>query len=900
MPVDASASDVRSALRFPARAPLAALLVLTLQACSTEDPAPAPGGEADGHGDAADDDAPVPRPPQVPTARLTGPATVVRDAWGRPSIQASSRQDAFFLQGYEMARDRFWHINQLRHFIYGTQAEVWGEAFVEDDILMRGLRVREIAARNAAHYATEHPDTHASLQSFAHGVNAWLADAQAQRNGAQMPTDFSRIPGIYDIAPWSPADTLAVGKALVLSQSFQPDLDLLAFAGNTLMPGTFREMFPFTPLFPTHALEEGPSPDSLLSLGGTARNKDNFGLPQALDDEAARAFIRAIRFLTEATGREDGSNTGGSNAFTVAGSLTASGHAMLCNDTHMPIQLPSVLYPVHLYVDGPDGFEVTGVTAPGAPMILLGNTRDMAWGLTNAYGDVTDLYRESFNDEGTAVFFEGREVPLDIREEVIAVRLADGTLDTSRTATLRHVPHHGPILNDLLPPDIGQTLGQFGFTFSVRWTGFADDTDEFVAFERFLTARNVDEGIEALSYFNGGIMNWHLIDAAGDTAYIPAGPYPERPWDITRRPPYLPLDGEGGEEWGPSIPYAQIPRLVRPTKGYTVSANAAIGPWNMDNEPATGDFYFHHFNDLGTRAHRLTLELERMKAEGPIALDQLLALQVDNLSMFATILVPVLLAETETVCGAAPEGDACRALGLLADWDYRQDADSVPSALFNVWMLHFWWETYIDDMNDLVNQLVATELDNGAGRGTAHFLSGRTPPSGRNYFDDRRTRGVEETAGDMARLALGLALEELGTFFGEEDMSAWRWDRIHQLTWQHVVHPELSVGPRGNGSGLRTVNAADFRLAINGELARIPYQQNEAPQIRWCVELDPAAPTVFGRLNGGVAGHEESPHLADQIDGWLADEPLPVPFGFAAALADAVDTRTFETGFPGE
>ena len=43
---------------------------------------------------------------------LQAPATILVDQWGVPHIQAASERDAFFLQGWNAARDRLWQIGR--------------------------------------------------------------------------------------------------------------------------------------------------------------------------------------------------------------------------------------------------------------------------------------------------------------------------------------------------------------------------------------------------------------------------------------------------------------------------------------------------------------------------------------------------------------------------------------------------------------------------------------------------------------------------------------------------------------------------------------------------------------------------------------------------------------------
>jgi penicillin amidase len=884
-----------------------AALGIATHGCASDDPqSPDSGVQTDATDVAPDTDTSVTESDSVdaeagPGDGLAAAATVYRDQWGVAHIYAENRADLFYLQGYEMARDRLWHLDFLRHFIYGTQSSVFGAEFLEDDLLKRGLGIRAIVERNEANYRENYPDVHAEIEAYTRGVNQYLADAMAGTNGASMPSEFSRIPGEYAMRAWEVYDTLAIAKALLLSQSFQPDLELVAFAGLTLLGDQFRELYPFTPLMPAYALEEEPSSQDDLSTDWRAdgeRDKSRRE-PGYLAPEVVEAFAAAIDSLVRATGRDDISGLGGSNAFAVADDMSTNGHAMLCNDTHMTMDLPSTLYPMHLVVTGEGGFDSFGYDAPGSPYTLIGTNEQVSWALTNAYGDVTDLYREEFSDDGMSVLYNGEFVPLQIIDEPIAVRNPDGSLDESYRTSIRVVPHHGPILNDVLPGDIGATLNNFGFVFSIRWTGFNDQTSELVTFSRMLGAETVGDAIDVFERFDGGVMNLTFADSTGAIAYIPAGPFPQRNWDLTDTPPYLPLPGTGDYEWDARIPYDTIPRLVDPAKGYLANANASISDGTFDNVPETGDFYFHHFVDLGTRAWRLTQRLEEMKAAGGASMADLRALQLDNYSVQASIYVPVITDAFDDLCPDADNEARCEAIALLRDWDFHQDADSVASTLYNQWVLYFWWETYVDDVSSLVFDLVASDLDNGPGRGIGHWLLGRPPVSGTNYFDDSRTADVEEDAVDIAVGALDQALTVLDAYYEGAPMSDWRWDEAHFVRLTHQVWEELDHGPFGIGSGGRTVNAADFRLVTDGEISTPPFFMNEAPQIRFCAEMTPDGPIVLGGLMGGASARGDSPHYLDQFDNWLNGIDIPIAYTRPAVEADAQNTVNYPVGFPG-
>jgi penicillin amidase len=91
--------------------------------------------------------------------------------------------------------------------------------------------------------------------------------------------------------------------------------------------------------------------------------------------------------------------------------------ALLAGDPHLDMSLPSLWYEVHLVVPGV--LDVYGVTIPGAPGIIIGFTRDLAWSFTNTGADVLDLYAETVDDQGDPRKYQldGVWKPLVLRPE---------------------------------------------------------------------------------------------------------------------------------------------------------------------------------------------------------------------------------------------------------------------------------------------------------------------------------------------------------------------------------------------------------------------------------------------------------------------------------------------------
>ena len=104
-------------------------------------------------------------------------------------------------------------------------------------------------------------------------------------------------------------------------------------------------------------------------------------------------------------GRTGGEIQPGSNAWAIAGARTATGKPILANDPHLEFSVPSTWYMVHLHAPG---LDVTGVSLPGVPAVIIGHNDRIAWGVTNLQFDVQDLYREQIDPQSGRYVFRGQ------------------------------------------------------------------------------------------------------------------------------------------------------------------------------------------------------------------------------------------------------------------------------------------------------------------------------------------------------------------------------------------------------------------------------------------------------------------------------------------------------------
>src|SRR5207302_835219 len=98
--------------------------------------------------------------------------------------------------------------------------------------------------------------------------------------------------------------------------------------------------------------------------------------------------------------------------------------------------IPGIWYMVHLQAPG---LNVSGVTLPGAPGVIVGHNGRIAWGVTNLHYDVQDLYIEKINDASGQYLYQGHAEQARAEREIVRVRNGESLQFVS------WVTRHGPL-----------------------------------------------------------------------------------------------------------------------------------------------------------------------------------------------------------------------------------------------------------------------------------------------------------------------------------------------------------------------------------------------------------------------------------------------------------------------
>ena len=702
-------------------------------------------------------------------AALERPVEVIRDRFGIPHIYAYGRLDLARAQGYVHAQDRLWQMESVRRFAFGRLSEVAGARTLELDRLARRLRLRWSAERDAE--ACDAATT-ALVSAYCEGVNAFLARGP-------LPLEL-RLAHVRP-EPWTPVDVQAPGQmfALTLSGNWEGELARAQIAARL---GEERARL-LDPDYPSdHPLVLAPSLGRSTPLSGRT-------------------------------------GTAASNAFAVAGPRTASGKPLLANDPHLLLGIPSVWHAQHLVWE--EG-EVWGFTVPGAPVVILGRNRRVAWGMTTAMIDTQDLYVERFDpDDPTRYEVEGKWAAAEVVREEVRVR---GRREPAVEEVV--VTRHGPLV---APVEDGAGL-------ALRWSAHEPGDPTRALFD-LMDAGSVAEADAALDRFAAPPHNFVLADADGVIGYrLAGGPIPVRAGGAGR----VPAPGaDSAHEWEGWIPPTELPRARDPDRGLLVSANNRI----------VGDDYPYELPGEylpGYRARRLEQLLDRTDLT-PADCAQIL---LDRHSLPGLELADA-VRELE-----ADEPLARAALDELAAWDGELGAESRGGAVYAA---------------------LLEALERRAYGGAIVEAEGESLPSGtRERGRPGLIRALREhdasflgrSWSDFVRRALDDAVAALGP-----DPGAWRYGRLHRLRLAHgldaipLLGRLLSRGPFEVGGDADTVNvlASTAGLAPGAMIG---------PSMRAVYDLgDPDATLIS--LVPGQSGHLASPHYDDLLPGWLAGEYIP-------------------------
>jgi penicillin G amidase len=729
--------------------------------------------------------------------RLTGlsaPVQVRWDDWGVPHLSGQSGVDLAMVQGFLHANDRMTQMELGRRAASGRLSEVIGNATLDLDIEARTLRLRAVAE---IMWEAMEAESRQWLVAYSQGVNAWL---MMRRHDLPPALRLLRI----EPEPWTVIDSLSFVVLMARDLSFwqgRPEELRFEWLSRFDVEGT-RELL---------GVPDAHVPDAILSAA-------RYGIQGAAPVRRTRApsgsTSQALHVSPPAAS--------GSNNWAIGAARSADGLPLVANDLHLPMVLPATWYQVHLRA--PD-YQVMGISLPGMPGVVVGQSEHLAWSLTSAMVDDHDLFFEQVDPAILRVLRGDGWVPLEIEHTEILVRGQEPV-----TLTLR-ATDHGP----LLPADQQNGLPAR----SLAWTAYLAG-DPLAAFVHLARAQSVDEIPDGIGSFTAPAQNLVAADRRGGLLHVLMGGLPERRLGDGR----VPAPG-----WDPAYGWdglrdaATNPRLP--------PGNDTLVTANDDMRPPDYALPLVHDVDLPARAQRIRDLLERRPEWRA---NDMATIQTDVVSLYARELVALSAGEHS--------GTAAQAYESLAGWDGAMSLEG-PSALFVLFEQRLAEAVFGNkvDLGRVSGPVLRTWLLRllRGDMSEAWFEGDTAAAEGRHAVIERTLAQVWDEG--VAR-------------WGAE-VGRWSYGDLNQLTLRHPLGVVPIVGRYLDRGPFAVAGSATTVAAFVGAWSPRSRYPAFGPTIRWISVVGDGDRSLVA-LPGGQSGHPFDRHYDDQIELFFQERMRPV------------------------
>lgn len=773
---------------------------------------------------------------------ISAPVEIVRDNANVPHIFGETDTDVFHGLGFAHAQDRLWQMMMLRRTAQGRLSELFGTTTVDIDSFIRRLDIYRLSVQSVE---AQDPATRAALEAYASGVNARLDQINAEALGRGAPEMF-----LFNtpLAPWRPADSIAVAKLMGLQLSGHLSEEVLRARMSLALddPDRLADILPDVPGDGIASLPEYASLVPGVEQDYAAVEAD----PHPLSPFRPRGFA------------------GASNAWAAATARSASGGTLLANDPHLGFSAPAIWYLARMELETGG---VIGGTIPGMPVVLTGRSDRLGWGLTTAYVDDQDVFIEELNPENPSQYrtptgwkdFESRDSILQIADE------------DPVTLTLRWTDN-GPVL----PGSVRnlRTVTPPGHVAALGWTVLSPRDTSLTAAMGIMKSQTVAEAITAGESYIAPAQNITLVDR-GSIAMKTIGAVPKRDANHQSQGRLPSLGWRSENRWQGRMPYASNPGFVSPVGGI-------LG--NTNNKTVDRPFP-NHISFVWGDTQRVQRWRRLMQAREVHTRDSFIEAQLDTVSFTARSLLPLIGAELWFTGEAAPDGtperQRQRALALLAEWNGEMNEHWPEPLIYAAWLRKLQDRLIRDELGPMADTLTHVE--------PLFIERVFRNVDGAGIWCDVRQSAPVETCPDMARLALDDALLEINETYGSQ-LESLRWGDAHQATHDHQVLGEVPI-LRYFVNIRQSTSGGDNTLlrGLTKGTGPNPFHNVHGAGYRGVYDFADPNSSVF-IISTGQSGHFLSRHYDDLAQLWRRGEYIPMSLDEGLARAAAVGVTRLE------
>ncbi len=510
----------------------------------------------------------------------------------------------------------------------------------------------------------------------------------------------------------------------------------------------------------------------------------------------------------------------GSNGFAVAPSRSASGHALLYINPHVPFYFRD-----EVQVVSQEGLNVYGAVTWGQFFVYQGFNSHCGWMHTSSSADIADLYAEKVSKSNGNWYYEyeGQQRELKTGQLILKVKRGDTTV---RKVFTGYYTHHGPVL--------GSRDG--------KWLALRANNRSFNALlESWLItkARNFTEYKQAMNLLSNTSNNTVYADDKGNIAFWYGNFMPKRDPKLDWT---MPVDGSiAATEWKGMHQLAEIVHVYNPSTGWIENCNSTpftcSGPASPDKNKYPAYMAPDGENFRALNAQRL---LQNTK---PLSLDDLIARGYDHYLTAFDFLLPSLF-DAYNSAPDSTKNSLAEPIAELQVWDRRSSIKSIATSIAVEWGAL---------MIAALPRAQTVEASTYQTNRIAKLLNDM-PPVKKLELLDTAVKSLEKRYGTWK------------IFWG--DIS--RFQRPADGTTFDDHLPSIPVGLVGSQFGAlpsfqsRTVNTQKrYGYSGNSFIAAVEF----GPRIK--------AKSI---VTGGASFDASSKHYTDQVDGYINGQFKPVLF----------------------
>lgn len=559
---------------------------------------------------------------EAPLAGLSAPVFIDRDALGSVTFKGENRLDLALAMGYVHAQERFFEMDLMRRQAAGELSELFGTASLAHDRKARAFRMRT----RATAVLQQLPKTQLQLLvAYRDGVNQGIAALTAR--------PFPYLLTQTQPTVWRNEDSILVIAAMFFTLNESNIYRELALSRlrATLSEPVYRFLNTPAGNWDAPLIDEPitlPELPSAVHINLQALDKKLFyGNPLAIEQSP------------------------GSNSFAVAGGLT-DGPAIVANDMHLTLRAPNLWFRTRLiYPDAAtaDQFhDITGISLPGVPSVVIGSNQHIAWSFTNSHGDFSDWVRiKTDADDPTRYLSSTGWQPMKIHHETIRIRNSiDETLQISET-------EWGPIL----------AQDQDKTPLALAWTALQPEAINLKLTE-LEQVRSAQRAARIAPLLGIPVQNFIVGDRHGNISWTLAGRIPIRSGMYD---PHVPADWTTASTgWSGWLEPERYPLINNPATLRLWSANSRPVSGSLLNLLGNGGF------DLGARATQIR---DSLLARNQFTVADMQAIQLDNRALLLTRWHQLLSNILESADNELPWVLTMK--NALTDWNGQASTDSI-------------------------------------------------------------------------------------------------------------------------------------------------------------------------------------------------------------------------------